>query len=229
MNKTLAELLDPDFDHYRSVGELARTMQFLLAAAKPFHRPRRTGPSETLADYTSCHGSYAQHWHSGRMTHGFNNNYTVTWQQVHDNLYRRILAGLCNWPDWRKKCKIDLHMPLKFPMAYQHKEPEIVAWDKLMALHGYKLPVSTLNSCHRSVNVLAAPELEILPDGIIISVQVTQRQELRSGRCFSRWDANLLTHTKEPCWNCRREMFAEFVERAVAFYKALQPRKGDDK
>ena len=32
MNKTLAELLDPDFDHYRSVGELARTMQFLLAA-----------------------------------------------------------------------------------------------------------------------------------------------------------------------------------------------------
>lgn len=234
MKKTLAELLHPGFGHYRSIGELARTLRHLLATAHTFRTPGRwgsSGPSEELCDYGSCVNCADQPWHSGRINSTSGHHGTTTWQENHDSIYECILAAICNeYPAcerWRKRHKIHLHMPLRFPMAYQNNDKEKTAWESVLSLHRHKLPVSTLNSCHRAVNVLAAPELEISRFSITLRVCVTQRTEMRtSPDCYSRWDACFLTRTLKPKWNCQRETFANFLLRAVEFYRGLKPHDG---
>lgn len=231
MKKTLGELIEPGFDHYRSIGELARTLQFLMSTAHTFRDRGRwgtSGPQEYLCAYGGCVNSDNQPWHSGRIVCGMDSGDTTTWQQNHDSIRDSILNALCaRYPAelrWRKRHKISLDMLLKFPMAYQNQDDEKKAWENLMALHGFKLPVSTLNDCHRSVNVLCEPELVISRHCIKISVSVTQRQEMRS-RCRSSWDVCFLARetkwSKPPCWNSRRETFADFVLRAIEFYKGV--------
>ena len=232
MKKTLGELIEPGFSHYRSIGELARTLQFLMSTAHTFRDPGRwgtSGPQEYLCAYGGCVNNETQPWHSGRIV-STNPHVveTTTWQENQDSIRDCILDALCSrYPAelrWRKRHKISLDMMLKFPMAYQNQDAEKKAWAQLMALHGYKLPVSTLNSCHRSVNVLCEPELVISRHCVKITVSVTQRQEMRS-RCRSSWDVCFLArdteYSKPPCWNSRRETFAAFVLRAVEFYKGV--------
>lgn len=237
MKKTLADLLDPNFDHYRSVGELARTLQFLMASAEDYrdHSGRwgSSGPGESLSNYGGCtnHVEHDYLWHSGRIasTCPWHPDVT-TWQQNHDCLYKCILAGLCGeskiFERWRKEKGINLHMQLKFQMAYQHHELEQSAWKKFMELHRHQLNVPTLNICHKRVNLLAAPQLIIRPSGVTTSICVTQKSEMReSPQCYSRWEFKfLMRDTKwgtNPKWNCQRETFAEFILRAVAFYKSV--------
>jgi len=232
MKKTLGELIEPGFSHYRSIGELARALQFLMSTAHTFRDPGRwgtSGPQEYLCAYGGCVNNETQPWHSGRIV-STNPHVveTTTWQENQDSIRDCILNALCaRYPAevrWRNRHKISLDMMLKFPMAYQNQDDEKKAWVQLMALHGYKLPVSTLNSCHRSVNVLCEPELVISRHCVKITVSVTQRQEMRS-RCRSSWDACFLARdtkfSKPPCWNSRRETFAAFVLRAVEFYKGV--------
>ncbi len=233
MNKTIADLLNPEFDHYRSVGELARTLQFLIATAETYRDPGRwgeSGPHEALVNYGSCTNCLRNPWHSNRILMGQNRDVT-TWQENHDALYRCILAALCNESDshrrWRKNRRIGLRTLLKFPMSYQHDGDEKNAWEQLKSLHRHQLSISTLNSCHPRVNLLAAPELVIDGESIHITCQITQRSEMRqSPRCYSRWEVGFLLKCQNkdariPKWNCRRETFAAFVLRAVAFYKSI--------
>lgn len=224
MKKTLGELLDPSFDHYRSIGELAKTLSFLMTNAQQYRDKGEWGESgihETLVNYRSCVNCLSHNWHSSRIT---TQSETTTWQQNHDTIYECILGSLCaTFPSackWRACHEIGLDMLLKFPMAYQNQEKERNAWDALMSLHKHVLPVKSLNTCHRGVNVLADPQLIISKDSIHIAVAVTLKSELReSARCYSRWDYSFLTRTAPNKWNCQRETFAEFVLRSVAFYK----------
>jgi hypothetical protein len=234
MKKTLAELLNPSFDYYRSIGELSRTLQHLLSTSTEYREPGRwgsSGPTEELVNYGGGTNCYDKSWHSSRIICGMAASHrdVTSWQQNHDTLYRCILASLCQDDDaslrWRSVCGIGLQMPLKFPMAYQNQDDEKKAWVRLSSLHGYKLPVSTLNDCHRSVNVLCDPELVINRAGIYIELKVTQRQEYRQ-RCRSAWDVCFLCRehpkwSRTPRWNCQRETFAAFLLRAVEFYKSV--------
>lgn len=231
MKKTLGELIEPGFRYHRSTGELARTLQFLMSTAHSFRdqgRWGKSGPHEYLCAYGGCVNCDTQPWHSGRITSSNPHvTDTTTWQENHDSIRDCILNSLCaRYPAelrWRKRHKISLDMVLKFPMAYQNQDNEKKAWEQLMGLHGFKLPVSTLNSCHRSVNVLCEPQLVISRHCIKITVNVTQRQEMRR-RCRSSWDVCFLCRdnrkfSKPPFWNSRRETFAAFILRAVEFYK----------
>lgn len=227
MKKTLADLLDPEFTHYRSIGELARTLQFLIVTSQAFRDPGRwgeSGPTEHLVNYGGCTNSKEQAWHSGRITSACRHNDTTTWQQNHDTIYDCILAGLCSASPssrrWQRAHGIDLHMPLKFPMAYQRNDEERTAWTKFIALHKHQLSVPTLNSCHRKVNILAAPELLISRRGISLKICVTLKSEMRTSPvCYSRWDFCFLTEEPAPRWRPQRETFAAFVERGVQFFR----------
>lgn len=231
MKTTLADLLSPSHDHYRSLGELARTLQHFMSTDKAFRQTGRwgsSGPRETLANYEGCTNSHNKCWHSGRMTQGCTGRNTTSWQENHDSVYNCLLASICRQDDlfkrWRATAGIDLYMRLKFPMAYQIQDEEKAAWDCLMALHAQRLPHRTFNGCHRGTNVLAAPELIIGPAGVTVSISLTLRSELRSSPdCFSRWNACFLTQQDQPRWNCQRETFSKFILRAVDFYKTLQP------
>lgn len=227
MKKMLSDLLNPDHKHYRSVGELARTLQFLIGTAQNYRQKGRwgdSGPTETLCNYDGCTNHRDGDWHSGRIVAGHNDHLT-TWQQNHDAIYACILMSLCHRSDvfarWRKAEHIHLHMLLRFPMAYQHSDNERKAWDSVRALHKHQLPIPTLNSCHKRINVLAAPELAINSSGIRLRLSVTQKSEMRSSPvCYSRWGYCFLTNTKQPKWNCQKETFADFLLRACAFYKS---------
>ncbi len=238
MKKTLSELLDPSFNYYRSLGELARTLQYLMQTAEHYRQPGRwgeSGPTETLNGYHGCTNSNHTEWHSDRQSFCFfdrdhdqaERRPFTTWQQNHDSMYSCILAAICGdraaERQWRKEKGIDLHMLLKFPMAYQHADKEIKAWDAVTALHGLKLPVDTLNPCHRRVNVLCFPQITISRESISLKMQVTQRYELRS-TCPSSWGACYLAGVDNPAWRPSKETFADFLLRTVEFHKALQPR-----
>lgn len=233
MNKTLAELLHPRFDYYRSIGELAKTLQFLSSGSDKYRQDGRwgsSGPTEELVNYGGCVNCYNHVWHSNRISNSFGHSDITTWQQNHDGIYRCILAGLCHNDkpsiQWRREKGISLEMTLKFSMAYQSQDEEKKAWIELEALHGYKLPVSTINSCHRSVNVLCGPELVITRTGVHIDCKVTQRQEFRK-KCRSAWNVVFLCRdnpkfSRTPRWNSHNETFAAFILRAAVFYKSVK-------
>ena len=224
--KMLNHLLDPTFAHYRSIGELSRVLQYLLASAHPYRRQERwgsTGPTETLCNYGGCTNCSDQVWHSGRISSTSGHHDLTTWQQNHDAIYGCIFSSLCNDSAldqrWRKEHGISLYMPLKFPMAYQHQDREKAAWEKFIALHRHVLAVPTLNSCHKKVNVLAAPELIIGRESITLNICVTDKQELRGGPAYSRWRFCFLTEEPAPKWNPHRETFAAFILRGSDFFK----------
>lgn len=230
MKTTLADFLSPRHDHYRSLGELAATLRMLMETAHPYRYKGRwgsAGPTEELNNHSGCTNSHNTPWSSSRLHQGMEGSETTTWRENHDAIHKCILAALCSsYEAWRKKCNIDLYMPIKIPMAYQQNDKEREAWDKIMALHKFQLPIPTMNSCHKRVNILAAPELVVSRSCIRISVSVTDKYELRtSPRCYSRWNADFLAGVDGPQWNCGRETFSLFLLRAVQYYKSIQPRK----
>jgi hypothetical protein len=142
MKKTLGELIEPGFSHYRSIGELARTLQFLMSTAHTFRDPGRwgtSGPQEYLCAYGGCVNCDTQPWHSGRIV-STNPHVveTTTWQQNQDSIRDCILDALCSrYPAelrWRKRHKISLDTLLKFPMAYQNQDNEKKVWEQPMGL-----------------------------------------------------------------------------------------------
>lgn len=225
MKKSLAELLSPSFDHYRSIGELAGTLQFLLSSSVAYRAKERWGwfgPTEQLNGYNGCVNCETTAWHSSRITAGTGK--VTTWQQNHDSLYSCILGSLCDETaiacEWRAINKIALHMLLKLRMDYQHKDEEIEAWHGFMAMHRHRLAVRTLNRCHKHVNLLVEPQLVISRFGVWIKVSVTLSSEIKqSPLCYSRWDFGFLTRSESPKWKPAKETFAEFVNRSTDYYR----------
>jgi hypothetical protein len=229
MGMKLRKLIDPDFDSYRTVGDLARTLKLLLVSAQPYRQTGRWGsfgPHETLIGYSGCVNSLNTCWHSGRYFKAVNSDAT-TWQENHDFLYRCILGSLCDniGDEWRKTCGVSLDMELGFNPSYK-QEAEKEAWEEFVSLHKYKLAVKSLNPYHRSVNMLAEPQLIIGREKVRLTCNVTQASEIRqSPRCYSRWDVCfLLRENKEkstaPFWKFR-ESFPDFIARACEFYKTI--------
>lgn len=226
MKKTLGNLLDPGFATYRSVGELAIALRWLMKSATGYEEDGvyGTGPLVTLKGYRHCvHVSSdfsVQRHHSG----------VISWQATHDALYGNIFQALCDRSEssrrWREEKKISLDTVVKVPCAYQHSGDEKEAFASLAFLHGYKVDAETLNTCHPRVNVLVYPELRINAGGIWITCDVTQRSELRHGRSCSRWSVSFLLRdvkrwSRDPKWNPQRETFAAFVTRATEHFRSI--------
>jgi hypothetical protein len=233
MKKTLAELLNPAFNHYRSIGELAKALQFLLRNADDFRAGKRFdshGPTEVLTNHDGCRNCLNYNWSSLRIN-TYTGRDTATWQEAHDSLYQCILSALCKQgpaeQKWRETQGISLTTLIKTPMAYQNSREEQDTWEDFLSLHKFKLGVKTLNSCHRGVNILCEPSINIGRDAIWIDTNVTLRSEMKiSPRCYSRWNTCFLLrdtkkHSTPPKWNCHRETFAKFLTRATDFYKGI--------
>lgn len=233
MNTTMAALLSPTMNHYRSIGELAWTLSHLLGTARNFRDSGRWGdfgPHEILINYSGCVNCLNTCWHSSRIP---SRKETTTWDDNEHALFSCILSAVCDEGDasvrWRAACGIDLHMPLKFAMAYQSNKEEQAAWIEFEQLHRWKLQgVKSLNSMHRSVNRLCEPQLMVSGNGVFLKCCVTDAYELRSSpRCYSRWDVSWLTGQRRPKWNPRRETFAKFVLRGVELFKSAKPADPD--
>lgn len=226
MKKTLGELLDPGFATYRSVGELAIALRWLMNSATGYEEDGvyGTGPLVTLKGYRHCiHVSSdfsVQRHHRG----------VISWQATHDALYGNIFQALCDSSksaiQWREVEKISLDTVVKVRSACQHNATEREALEGLSSLHGSSVDVATLNAYHPRVNVLAYPEIRINAGGIWITCDVTQRSELRHGRCCSRWGVSFLLReterwSRDPKWNPQRETFAAFVTRATEHFRSI--------
>lgn len=232
MKNTLASLLDPRFDFYRSLGELARTLQFLLSTSVEYRDAGRwgsCGPTEELNDHSGCTNSADTYWSTCRQWH--DDLVVPSWQHHHDRIYKCLLAALCSPTPasvkWRTDQAVSLDTVLKFPMAYQRATEEQDAWKAFVGLHLRVLPVASLNPQHRNIKLLVFPKLVISGRGVFIRVEVTDKTEWRQSKgCCSRWDVAWITDVDAPKWNPQRETFAVFILRAVKFYHGIQPRTG---
>ena len=242
MKTTLGDLLDPRFDHYSSIGEMAQCLHLLLISAKDY-RDRGAwgdcGPHEILCGYGGCTNSLSHGWHSSRIcsTTGMWKRAT-TWQENHDNIRNCILSALCARGGahgrWQLAHNLSLRTEMKWPMAYQHQGLEKEAWKDFGALHKCWLGRGTLNTCHRNVSLLAEPQLIVSRDGIFISCEVTDKTEIRTSPvCYSRWSVCSLMRdntyfSREPKWCPQRETFAKFVVRAAEFYRSIPLKKNSE-
>lgn len=230
MNKTIGELLNPRFDHYRSIGELSATLRQLLLTARNFRDNGRwgsSGPTEELCDHSGCTGCQDVNWSSDRIPM-YTGREITTWKDNHDRIYGCILAALCAESPaichWRITHDIGLHTRIKIPMGHQHADEERKAWSELERLHGFTVSAPSLNPVHKKINVLCTPQLVISKLDIYIAISVTDRSDFKGGRCRSSWDVCSLIDLPHPRWTPQRESFAAFVLRAVRFYKSVKSR-----
>lgn len=226
MKTTLAALLSPGMNHYRSVGEMARVMQCFLSTAHLYRDTGqwgKTGPTAMLRSRAGCTSDSPEN--QGWTSQQQGTDMEVTgFEQVQSDLFRGIFGALyCGRPAserWRKEQSISLFMPLKFAMARQQRHEEADAWQQIIALQGHRLDCKTLNPHHEDINVLHRPCLSITASSVSIACSVASEYDIRTGgACASCWNVDFLAVFKNPQWNPRRETFAAFLIRAAAAYR----------
>lgn len=225
MKTTLAEFLaHPGGDYgYESLGDYALVLQTLLRTAAAY-RDRAgssfTGPSEWLTGYGGTISRTPPSWHSGRdgcTTYGSH------LRQIYHDV--TVAVAMANKPGynyasqrWAQEQRITWDLIIRRPSHPNRRTAEQQAWERFRSLHGKRLCPHSLNGHHRHVNVITGNRLIIAPGAIFITFDVTDRQEFKQ-RCGSSWSWNSLTDKPNPVWKTNKETFAEYLDRAIAYFQ----------
>lgn len=227
MKDTLARLISPDRG-YKSLGELAITLRWLLETARDFRDPGQwgdSGPTEILTGRSGCTGSYDARWSTGRMSVYHSRGGAEREAHVRD-ICDCIISGLCSDSPaslrWRSEHDIELHMPIQIRSREHHcGRGEDEAMKAFFALQGQKIKAS-LNSSHPRAKTLWGPEIYIGSRGISCDVQVCYASDKGSSSWsvagfLMRDAANRPNHI----WKPNKHTFAEWLALSTAQFAAL--------
>ena len=221
MKTTLRQLIDPANYYCSTIAEYALIVQELMKTATAWRSGNcGGGPYGDLNGYHGCTGGGEQCWHSNR-------NHSVTAQQHRETLRNALLRALCNpaGEKWRRSISLDLDKEFKLRVKGDGgSRSEESAFNDFMVLNKTRVDhPHSFNSCHRVVNVIWEPQLQISIYGINVTARFTTMSEIRtSGTCASAWDMSFLLGEWNKPWSPYRETFTEFIRRSIDFIKGLK-------
>lgn len=224
MKTTIAEMINPEFQTYATLGMASLVLMRLMATARDYRDSGRwgtTGPSESLCGYGGCVNSARTKWHTARKGA---TDYRSHVRIIHE----AVLSALCSSGPaslrWREAHGVGLESCFVFRAPDAGQIAESKAFAGFLALQGHRLP-NSINPAHDDVDVLCEPQLLISGAAVTLKANVTSVGELEtSPRCHSAWDVAYLIDQPSPKWRYQRESFAEFVTRGTAFFKAATMR-----